>query len=70
MSNVASARTGETIKQTSWYHLEISFNCFVSTQFLLVIHDINDYRYRPRFFNQVGHQTTYASMENKHFITK
>ena len=27
-------------------------------------------RYRPRFFDQVGHQTTYASMENKHFSTK
>ena len=24
----------------------------------------------PRFFDQVGHQTTYASMGNKHFITK
>ena len=22
------------------------------------------------FFDQVGHQTTYASMGNKHFITK
>ena len=28
------------------------------------------YRYCPRFFYQVGHQTTYASMENKHFIAK
>ena len=27
-------------------------------------------RYRPRFFDQVGHQTTYASMGNQHFITK
>ena len=27
-------------------------------------------KYRPRFFDQVGHQTTYVSMENKHFITK
>ena len=27
-------------------------------------------RYRPRFFDQVGHQTAYASMGNKHFITK
>ena len=27
-------------------------------------------RYRPRFFDQVRHQTTYASMENKHFFTK
>ena len=27
-------------------------------------------RYRPRFFEQVGHQTTYASMGNKHFFTK
>ena len=24
-------------------------------------------RYRPRFFNQVGHQTTSAYIENKHF---
>ena len=28
------------------------------------------FRYRPRFFDQVGHQITYASMGNKHFITK
>ena len=27
-------------------------------------------RYRPNFFDQIGHQTTYASMGNKHFITK
>ena len=27
-------------------------------------------RYRPRFFDQVGHQTTYASIGNKHFINK
>ena len=27
-------------------------------------------RYRPRFFDQVGHQTTNASMGNKHFFTK
>ena len=24
----------------------------------------------PRFFDQVGHETMYASMGNKHFITK
>ena len=27
-------------------------------------------RYRPRFFDQVGHQTTYAYIGNKHFFTK
>ena len=27
-------------------------------------------RYIPRFFDQVGHQTMYASMGNKHFFTK
>ena len=27
-------------------------------------------RYRPKFFDQVGHQTTCASMGNKHFFTK
>ena len=27
-------------------------------------------RYRPRLFDQVGHQTTNASMGNKHLFTK
>ena len=27
-------------------------------------------RYLPRFFGQVGHQTTYAYIGNKHFFTK
>ena len=27
-------------------------------------------RYRPRFFEQVGHQTLYSSSGNKHFFTK
>ena len=27
-------------------------------------------RYRPRFFVQVGHQTTNASIGNKYFSTK
>ena len=27
-------------------------------------------RYRPRFFDQVGHQTMYAFMGNKHFFIK
>ena len=27
-------------------------------------------RYRPRLFTQVGHQTMYAFMGNKHFFTK
>ena len=27
-------------------------------------------RDRPRFFDQVGHQTTYVYIENKHFFTK
>ena len=29
-----------------------------------------DGRDRPRFFDQVGHQTTNASIGNKHFFTK
>jgi hypothetical protein len=28
------------------------------------------HRYRPRFFDQVGHQTTSAYIENKDFSTK
>ena len=27
-------------------------------------------RYRPRFFDQVGHQTTSSYIENEHFFTK
>ena len=27
-------------------------------------------RVRPRFFDQAGHQTTYASIGNKYFFTK
>ena len=27
-------------------------------------------RDRPRFFDQVGHQTTNASIGNKHFFTR
>ena len=27
-------------------------------------------RVRPRFFDQVGHETMYASTGNKHFFTK
>ena len=27
-------------------------------------------RVRPRFFDQDGHETIYASSENKHFFTK
>ena len=27
-------------------------------------------RVRPRFFDQVGHETMYASSANKHFFTK
>ena len=27
-------------------------------------------RVRPRFFDQVGHQTMYAYIGNKHFFTK
>ena len=29
-----------------------------------------DTRYRPRFFDQVGRETMYASSGNKHFFTK
>ena len=29
-----------------------------------------DIRVRPRFFDQVGHETMYASSGNKHYFTK
>ena len=33
-------------------------------------YDHTHIRYRPRFFDQVRYQTTYASIGNKHFFTK
>ena len=40
-------------------------------QLSLVVQEFNTViRYRPRFFDQVGHQTTSAYIENKHFFTK
>ena len=33
------------------------------------IEDVQN-RVRPRFFDQVGHETMYASIANKHFFTK
>ena len=36
---------------------------------LLILWDIS-IRYRPRFLDQVGHQTMSAHIENKHFFTK
>ena len=35
----------------------------------LMNHDVTG-RVRPRFFDQVGHETTYAPSGNKHFFTK
>ena len=50
---------------TTWFHpidrlqwLYVSLNDFIHI------------RYLPRFFDQVGHQTTSAYIENKHFFTK
>ena len=34
------------------------------------LHGEIDSRVRPRFFDQVGHQTMFASSGNKHFFTK
>ena len=36
---------------------------------LKLVNQILD-RDRPRFFDQVGHRTTIASIENRHFFTK
>ena len=39
----------------------------VGFRFIIVLMPV---RYHPRFFDQVWHQTTYASMGNKHFFLK
>ena len=46
--------------------------CFVLKKFISVqdIHASIQIRVRPRFFDQVGHKTMYASSGKKHFFTK
>ena len=34
------------------------------------VHNVVDIRVRSRFFDQVGHETIYASSGNKYFFTK
>ena len=45
------------------------FTTFVSRIYKIFIHNMVS-RERPRFFDHVGHQTTSASIGNKHFFTK
>ena len=43
------------------------------TREMKMLHCIYNYikaRVRPRFFDQVGHETMYASSGNRHFFTK
>ena len=49
--------------------LIVTYILWVSNKFTLYVLCIS-IRYRPRFFHQVEHQTMYASMGNKYFITK
>ena len=44
---------------------EISSNFLGKYNYLEVMN-----RVRPRFFDQVGHETMYATRRNKHFFTK
>ena len=59
LASTASKRDG--VK----YHRKNGFFEYQSHEAVEVI--IRD---RPRFFDQVGHQTTNASIGNKHFFTK
>ena len=53
------------------HHFLLHFS-IIMARFLSPTHKMVDIetRYRQRFFDQVGHQTMYASMGNKHFITR
>ena len=66
-------------KLNTWFHAEFSRSygsiAFFLSQYLLSryiqlhIVDLNT-RVRLRFFDQVGHETMYASSGNKHFFAK
>ena len=50
------------LQMTEWVTKDISKETFLETRLLI--------RVRPRFFDQVGPETEYASSGNKHFFTK
>ena len=43
---------------------------FIDCKMSKLKHPHTPNRVRPRFFDQGGHETMYASSENKHFFTK
>ena len=51
-------------------YFEACFASFVHIVYLFCQPSYISIRYRPRFFDQVGHQTMSACIENKHFFTK
>ena len=58
-------KSSNMILYFSQHVLFISVGATISNS---LIHMSN--RYRPRFFDQVGHQTMSAYIENKHLFTK
>ena len=41
----------------------------VKCHIIMYLSNMHSTRVRPRFFDQVGHETMYASSGNKHFFT-
>jgi hypothetical protein len=56
-------RQGEKLGYTSSESVRCEMSILVTIMYLLN-------RVLSRFFDQVGHETTYASTGNKHFFTK
>ena len=51
-------------------HYKIVCSIAISDMILAVYKADSQITVRPRFFDQVGHETMYASSGNKHFFTK
>ena len=57
----------QIVLATKPYYVYVYFMMFVATT--AIAHDMTA-RVRPRFFDQVGHQTNNASIGNEYFFTQ
>ena len=69
-NNLCVIYWSKVLDSTILWHVTMELEPFWSRIWTFDMYVCMYIRYRPRFFYQVGHQTTSAYIENKHFFTK
>ena len=66
VSQLGQGKVATWLYGGNWGNVISNLGAFIGSvrSFHMIIRDL------PRFFDEVGHQTTNASIENKHFFTK